>query len=907
MRSVLGVLSADRQTDKRLLLAVLKTLSRWENYRHFNEDTEPTMREFFLALLKQGDADVGLETYQFARQVFLVQKEMPHLVGQWANLWEGPSTPEAVTSDKNEFLKPTDTTEVVTQEQIGALASAFSGQVSPDLHELNSRLDALAVGARRERNSRELLNGRNDLLKALLVTVTMNSVPAQHQTAVDELLEKFDQRVLEIMDDKADGQQAQVEHLGQATVAEFVEIVGGSQSDRQLKDVFDVDAWWEQLYRLGGLGFEVENELKQLLPEWIRSAAYKDLNSWLEFGRSRLSSEVLARLLVELAKRMKVTRRSEAFSLLEEARGCIADFFFEYTELSHEIADLAMELEPLAGRKLTLNGFIHHFGRYPTSLIFRLPRLIRLMGEDGIDGVQLYRVWTMHNRRLTAGLVPKETDARWLDAPDDDLDGEVLRYLISLFQYPEVDIRLLSVEAVVELLAARPNLISRVRTQWIEFTDAGTREYLISVFHSLNTNRPDLREEWAHWLVQSTESEAHLNIRLTVASAVCEGGKVDPACEKARRILDAPHVLRPLAPTLYGSQQNGTRFPPYAQWMVELFSGGAMDEEVFEEEISRVLHEKYPDASMGLENDSVVHRRHNINTNFDNLEISPPFAEACREAINRGIVNLINAHEIDPTYILGAADVLRLRDPTDSLVRTVSWPERIKWLSFAESQDDFLNFRDSDKAIANALRSRDGFTRLFEYSEQRGIERESDHTARVCVARIELFGVHQLDRTLTEKDLLSQIGTLGNSFRNFYRTEIARRAVPQGRALVPLVAVSRRQFRGRRRGEIAALSSLWNDTISAANFQDQFGSGDSDNAVLGKVIEWQSAFDQERRRHEPRSSGSLLEVDTALLKKFAMRHSLDIFANVRLRRTADKYEPEASMTWRNYAKIVRVC
>ena len=420
LRSVLGVLAADRQTDKRLLLAVLKTLSRWENYRHFNDDTEPAMREFFLTLLKQGDVDVALETYQFARQVFLVEKEMPQLVGQWANLWEGLSKPEIVTSDKNK-LTPADTIESVVQKQKGALASAFSSQVSPDLHELNSTLDALAVDARRERNSKELHNGRNDWLKALLVTVAMDSVPAQHQTAVDELLEKFEQRVLEIMDDKAEGQEARVEDLAQATVAEFTKIVDGSQSDRRLKDAFDIDAWLGQLHRIGRLDFETENELKQLLPGWIRNAAYRDLNSWLEFGRSRLSSEVLARLFVELAKRLKVTKPSEAFSLLEEARGCIADFFFEHTELSHEIADLAMDLEPLAGRKLVLNGFIHHLSRYPTSLIFKLPRLIRLMSEEGVDGVELYRAWAMHNRRLTAGLVLKETDVRWLDAPDDDL------------------------------------------------------------------------------------------------------------------------------------------------------------------------------------------------------------------------------------------------------------------------------------------------------------------------------------------------------------------------------------------------------------------------------------------------------------------------------------------------------
>lgn len=906
LRSVLGTLVEDRKTEKRLLLAVLKTLSRWEDYRHFNDETEPAMREFFVSLLKQGNVDVGLETYRFARQVFLVEKEMPHLVGQWASLWVTPSTPEVITADRNVFPKPVDTTEVMAKEQEGVLASKFSDQASPDLRELNSMLDRLAASERRDRNSRELRHGRSDLLRALLVTVSMEAVPAQNQTSVDELLDTFEQRVLEVLDGSDEDQKDLIDNQLQTTAAEFAIAVGRSHSDRNVKGAFDVDMWLEQLQRFGGVSFDVERELKQLLPGWIRNAAYKELNSWLEFGRSRLSSEVLARLLIELAKRKKVSRPTEAFSLVEEARVCIADFFFEYTELSYEIAHLAIALEPFAGRKMVLNGFIHHLSRYPTMLIFRLPRLITLMGEEGLDGVELYRAWAMHNRRLTAGLVPKETAIRWLDAPEDDLDGEVLRYLLSLFQYPEVDIRLLSVEAVVWLLVARPNLIPRIREQWLEFSDAGTREHVVSVFHSLNAIRPDLIDEWASWLVQVAEAEAHLNIRLAVASAVCDCGMVDSICEKAKGTLMVPRVLRPLTPALLGVQQDGVSLPPYPGWLVQLFSEGASDEQIYEDEIARLLHERYPDVSMGLENDLVVHRRHNINTNFDSLEISPAFTEACREAVNRGIVNLIDAHEFNYAYAMQNADVLRLRDPTDSLVRAVSRPKRTEWLSFAESEEDFLNFRDSDQAIARALESVDGFTRLFEYTEQRGADRDNDRLARCCIARIELFGVSQNGEMVVEKDLLSLSDRLGNSFRNFYRTEIVRKVIAQKGALVSLVAVSRRQFRGRRTGEIAALSSLWDDAIPAACFQDQYGSGDLNDAVLGRVIEWQSAFDQERRLHEPRSSGSLLEVNTTLLQDFSVRNSLAIFAKVELRRTTDRFKPEFSMRWRKFTKIVQV-
>jgi hypothetical protein len=847
-----------------------------------------------------------LETYQFARQVFLVEKEMPHLVGEWANLWEGAATPELIVRDKNVFLKPNDRTIGTTPEQLGTLASLFLGQVSPDPYEVNLKLDTLASSALREKNARELRNGRRDWLNALLVTLAMDSVPAQHHIAVDELLEKFEQRVLDIMEEPAEDQEARVEDLVQALVVDFAKLVGGSQADRQFKDAFDVDAWWEHLQPLGGLGFETENELKQLLPGWIRNAAYKDLSPWLELGTSRLSSDSLARLLVELAKRMKVTKPAQAFSLLEKAVVCIADFFFEHTELSSEIAELAVKLGPLAGRKLVLNGFIHQFIRYPMSLVFKLPRLIKLMGEDEVNGVKLYRVWATHNQRLAAGLVPKETDVGWLDAPGVDMDGEVLRYLLSLFQYPEVDIRLLSVEAVVTVLAARSDLISKIQEQWVDFPDAGTREYIISVLHSLNAIRPDLTHKWADWLVQATEAEAHLNIRLAVAAAVCDCAQVRPICENAQRILEAPRVLRPLAPILPLLTQDVIEFPPYPHWVMEVFSDGASDEQILEAEIARVLHERFLDVPMGLENDLVIHRRHNINTNFDSLEISPPFAEACREAINRGIVNLIDAHEINYEYAMRNADVLRLRDPSDSLVHIVSKPERIEWLSFADSQDSFLNFSDTGEAIASALQSRNGFTRLFEYTEHRGTGRDSDRSARTCIARVELFGVHGLGEAFTEKELSTQSIRLGNSFRNLYRAEIARRTILRLGALVPLVAISRRRFRGRWTGEIAALSSCWNDMIPSDTFQDQFGAGIADGPMLGRVIEWQSAFDQDRRLHEPRSSGSLLEVDTALLKEFADRHSLAIFAKVELRRSTDRYKPEFAMNWKEYSQVVRV-
>ena len=62
-----------------------------------------------------------------------------------------------------------------------------------------------------------------------------------------------------------------------------------------------------------------------------------------------------------------------------------------------------------------------------------------------------------------------------------------------------------------------------------------------------------------------------------------------------------------------------------------------------------------------------------------------------------------------------------------------------------------------------------------------------------------------------------------------------------------------------------------------------------------RSIEWQEAFDQGRRRHEPRSSGFLLEMDRALLSRWADTKGVDLWAHLIIERTTGRYKPESKM------------
>ena len=200
---------------------------------------------------------------------------------------------------------------------------------------------------------------------------------------------------------------------------------------------------------------------------------------------------------------------------------------------------------------------------------------------------------------------------------------------------------------------------------------------------------------------------------------------------------------------------------------------------------------------------------------------------------------------------------------------------------------------------------------LYEHTEQRIGDRSGADQTRASKVRLTVFGVFRGSAapTLHEIDEEVRYGVLA-PLRNRYRFELmhiesesSQLLSGLGGRLVPIVQVSRRSFRGRHTPDVAAVVPELARALGL-EMHDKYLLG---YAIGGqqvvRSIEWQEAFDQGRRRHEPRSSGFLLEMDHGFLGRWADARGVELWAHLVIERTIDRYKPESEMDWQVHTDV----
>lgn len=911
-RGLAGVLSQlvkHTDVDKHVLLALVKTFARWDNYNVFNDQTAPAMRSFFEALLQQGDFDTAYDTYKFARHLFLIEKRMPDLLGSWAAMWM-PNFPIQPLIEKD----AADCPKQQTLQGNGSSANSMDSgkelavllQLDPgDLASIKTTLLELSERQWLQRLESNLDRSRSDWTRAFLKIGGAALVSVEQ---ADSLVETFTAAVVESL--RAGRATEETLRWEIAETLKKFEIEAGQPAGmEQLQAFIDVDAWLASIPERprGWLGFD--SEVSGALTTWIRNAPYLSMGEWETFVREFFQSDAKATGLVAVAQRFKKAKPERAYALVEDAYECIADFFFEHHDLCREMCALAMDLDRERAVEFILEGFRRQYTRFPEMLVLRLDKLIKQLDAAAqLSGVELYRVWNEHNKRLVDGLTDKPVDLGWISSQEDEsLESACVTYLLSLLKYPQVDVRLLSVEALVDLLQQRTSLLPLLHEKWDGLT-SGQREYVVSVIASLLQRAPSLVAEMK-WVVDAAAGEAHYSIRAAVADAFEKVGNNaewdDRFAARARRLVEPTTVLIPLAPQLNAFERTTPRLPAYAKWCLQQLGEGCNSSRLLHEEVHRLLRGIYSELESGLAAEMTVHRTHNINSNFDNLEIAGEFDEACRSSINMALVNLLNAKEIEADFLREMSDVLRIRDASDSLVRTVSRPPHVDWVGGSQGEAEFLEFQNFDAIVREALRPRDGYLRVFEYAEQREGGEIGSRDSRLTIVRLELFGVARTDRRKSAE--LVQLGIDERvRWRNAFRAQLRLNQVTmEHNGFIPLVVSSLRAFRGRRTRELAALSAVWRQSASNEVPGDLLAH-QLNPSTMSRSIEWQAEFDQDRRRHEPKSTGFLLEVPVNALRQLADNAGIRVYALLEVQRTTDRFKPEGHMMWVSATKVVAV-
>jgi hypothetical protein len=906
LERVICALCDDDRVERRLLVALATTMGRWANYTEFDEHTNPTMFELYSSALAHGDLEAARAAYDIWRHVLLIEKEMPGELGRWAAAWSSAGEPpENVRQDCEDFPPRPHEDSTQTGPTVG-LEDEREGieqldEAAGDIAKLEALLqERLDATTRRER-ARELDRFRSDWQEALGRAAKRNWSDAD-TPLLDECFAEFTNAALVVEGEtRAAQRDALRTALGRSIECVAVKSPATASLDAFI-DYFDFDGWADGFLQAGAAPYLRQRDLEGRLQQWIVSAPYTQLAEWEEFCRRHASGVTRATGLLKIAERCSNADRNRAVGLLIEAWQCVSDFFHEHTGLAKRLCGLLLELDSDKGTELVFESFRQQYSRFPETIVYRLDTLLDFVEHlPTFDRVRLYEIWSSHNRRLAAGLSEKPVDVSWLKDPiPASFQDACLEYLLELLDYPVVDVRLLAADELFRLMSEQRVLVGQVLEVWPRLGD-GQKELVATVFFSLGIREPASASEWAAELINLGQQERHRNLRVTIAQTVeiavqRRAGLDASVLDDGARLKAAPTIVSPLFHP--GAGGHGI-LPPYLRWSLRVLADACPGGEL-EREVQKVLAALYSNPRRGLEGEAAVHRAYNINTNFDVIEINGPYDRAVRAALNRAVQSFVDSHDATIEEVVAAEDVLRVRDPSDALVQRAQRPNEVAWTDGEQSEEDFLAFADLETHVGGYLTRNGDWLTLFEYTEQRVGGRIGADSQRATVARVIAFGVQRGQSPPTEAEVRHAVrnGFL-RRLRNRYRFELAGSGSPPGPGKFhPLVVVTGRAFRGRNTPDLAALDPQLAAALGLTVApEDLLGLVKEEENEVVRSIEWQEAFDQGRRRHEPISAGYLLQVRKSELTDWADRKGVDLWAWATVRRTADRYKPENEKAW----------
>jgi hypothetical protein len=308
----------------------------------------------------------------------------------------------------------------------------------------------------------------------------------------------------------------------------------------------------------------------------------------------------------------------------------------------------------------------------------------------------------------------------------------------------------------------------------------------------------------------------------------------------------------------------------------------------------------------GMEQETATHRRHNINTNFDVIEINGPYFQATQEAINFLVNKEIKEQIYDDGFISEIKADFRLYDPTDPLIVTESRPSVINRVDTTLSNDQFLGFEDMINLSDGWKLFDDDWITLYESGHQRVGDSYTSDTKQICYFTFVSFLVSS-DWENNKLDLMPRLKTASPFIylENIYRHELPY-ILPHGKSFPisgvrPIIGVSKRAFRGQDELSIAALLPDFADEIQVVPTYTL--SYERNGETLARLFQWQEKYDQNRRRQKPVAAGIRLQIQKQMLQDYLEKGQWSIHYIFHSRRSTDKYAPEEEMNWANFDRI----
>jgi len=690
----------------------------------------------------------------------------------------------------------------------------------------------------------------------------------------------------------------------------------GEDWKQHVTNHFDASEWLRKFassmyHRTNSLETEMIGD--NLIP-LIQRASISRLGSWEQLCRRTLTGYALTKPLLEIAARIKNISKPHALELLIEAWTTNRDFFYTYgSEATNSFLEMLFELDPERAKRTVLEGFSHQYKRFPRDIIYHLDQITPYANSFVETGAFefIYSEYEKYNELLVLGLTTKETNLDWIERfpLDSPFEPAVIRYLLHMFDYPPVETRKLALASLFDLVRSKPDTFNLALSFWPDLT-ANAREHLLSLIYSVALENHDyvmLHKEFLFGAFQTHHFNIGQLAKEILLFCLSKGAQVDEG--ELQRILMINVMPQILIPSVQpGVLKEGRRFIPSSyqtQLLHELYAVHHSDD-LTEKVYTNLINCGWTVRS-GMDQEGATHRRHNINSNFDNIEIDGPYFAAVQRALNETFLKEIDSQNYDDRDIQSLRYDFRLYDPSDVQTELRAPEPRGSWSGADLNDDDFLAFSDIESKCSDYSRCEHDFVKLFEDGHQRtGTEERTTRTTYFTVygflAREPVL--NELSELLRSNAIPIPYVLLQNLFRHEIPTQFPSSQLFPIANVRPILGVSKNLFRGQNELSIATLLPDVLDELSLSREHDHSLNFLENGKEAIFWTSWQTAYDQDRRRRKPKAAGVSLSIRSETLKRYINRSDYRLCFDIQLKRSVDRYKPESQMNWRSFRRIL---
>jgi len=584
-------------------------------------------------------------------------------------------------------------------------------------------------------------------------------------------------------------------------------------------------------------------------------------------------------------------------------------------KLGFDIIETFIKSDKEFGKRFLLRSYISQKGRYGDDLIAALDKLLKYQeyfdDKKALDVFYEYNL--QYNKELAEGLPEKENDYDFILHHKEKLtlSEGIIKYLVSVFNYPVVKVRKLTLQSVFDLMNEKPEYLKTLFKFGIDCGTDNQIEHCLIMLNSISLSNPSILLPFKKELFAIT-NKSHFNILESIKELLLRLNHFKKGFLSTDE-LSIVTKLNSKSPILFNNKilnpRRGKNFI-YSTFQTDLLKK-LYDNEDDETEIQDDLYSDLVSKDLGdynADKEGAVHRRYNINTNFDTIEIQSPYYDEIKGSINKIFHSKIKQGCFEENFIESIKTMFRLYDPSKLLIKILLKPSYINWLPEGISERNFNNYADFDTLIDNFINRESEYLTLVEFGNQRS-EEKHDKLQGTCY-----FGVFAylkkkgFDDSILDNGRNKLVPIIKNETNYAYELSSGKfdsRSFPISE-VKPLIELSYNNYRGKPDLVNAnLLSDIYEELgIEQKNLLQIMQEANGSMPI--EAYRWQNAYTSGvgRRRYKPTSEGFTLKVRKDILLKYLSEKNLVLCYDIELRRSTTKYRPEDYMDW--YDKKKRI-